>query len=98
MMRRTSLYVDDDLWHAFRQKCLEQRKSATKEMAELIRQFITDSPEHSQSCKAVDCPEAKELTALIRELLRALSTKNPVEHAASRHDFAIHGIHMVKES
>lgn len=44
MMKRINVYLDDDLWYAFRKRCLEARCSASKTLATLLSEFLLETP------------------------------------------------------
>jgi len=47
MMKRVNVYLDDDLWLAFRMKCLERRISASKALGDLMKQFLAQARSRS---------------------------------------------------
>lgn len=46
-MKRINVYLDEELWFAFRKQCLEQRTSASKEVARFIQQSLAEYPSTS---------------------------------------------------
>jgi hypothetical protein len=50
MMKRINVYLDEDLWHAFRTKCLAHRRSASKALSALLAQDLEDAVLRGQRC------------------------------------------------
>jgi hypothetical protein len=54
-VKKVNLYLDDDLWQAFRITCLEQKISASQQIGLLLVQFL-----HKQECQGNTSAKAGE--------------------------------------
>ena len=54
-MQKVNIYLDNDLWQAFRIACLQQKISASQQIGLLLVQFL-----HGQECQDGMLAEAEE--------------------------------------